>query len=45
MLFRSGMGMERKVVDSKVDVRSLVVTLSEMLGIEVPMGAEAEPLE
>lgn len=44
VLALSGMGVERKVVESKVDVRSLVVTLAEMLGVEVPMGAEEEPL-
>ncbi|MBQ2247941.1 MAG: hypothetical protein II323_04195, partial [Tidjanibacter sp.] len=30
---------------SKVDVRSLVVTLSEIAGVDVPLGAEFEPLE
>lgn len=40
----SGMGVEKRRVEEKVDVRSLVVTLAEMLGVDVPLGAEAKPL-
>lgn len=40
----SGMGIEKSRVEEKVDVRSLVVTLAEMIGVEVPLGAEAPPL-
>ena len=40
----SGMGIEKSRVEEKVDVRSLVVTLSDMVGVEAPLGAEAPPL-
>ncbi len=40
----SGMDIEKSRVEERVDVRSLVVTLSEMIGVEVPLGAEAPPL-
>lgn len=40
----SGMGMEKRRVEEKVDVRSLVVTLAEMVGVDAPLGAEAKPL-
>ena len=40
----SGMGVERCRIEEKVDVRSLVVTLAEMIGVDVPLGAEAKPL-
>lgn len=41
----SGYGIEEGVrVDEKVDVRSLVVTLAELIGVDVPLGAEAKPL-
>lgn len=44
VLALSGMGVERSRIEEKVDVRSLVVTLAEMIGVEVPLGAEAKPL-
>lgn len=42
----AGWGVEQQgeVVSRKVDVRSLVVTLARMLSLEVPMGADCEPL-
>ena len=41
----SGMGVEQGVsIRERVDVRSLVVTLAEMLGVEAPLGAEGESL-
>lgn len=41
----SGVGVEQGTrIEEKVDVRSLVVTLAEILGVDVPLGAEAKPL-
>lgn len=41
----SGMGIqEGRVVRERVDVRGLVVSLAELIGVEPPLGAECEPL-
>ena len=41
----SGYGVEEgRRVSERVDVRSVVVTLAEKIGVESPMGADSEPL-
>jgi hypothetical protein len=40
-----GMGIEDgKVINQKVDMRSFVVTMARILGMESPIGAEWDPL-
>lgn len=40
----SGIGVESRTINRKVDVRSLAVTLADILGIEAPLGADVGEL-